>query len=853
MTGRKFGSSSRVRSFDFSRLFVTTQALALASALALAPPQSRADVASTAGEASADRTLLGGTDQLLERLAQFERAPTEARSPALVTLTQQAQRRQGQLLDLLQKNPRLAIARMMPRGLRERLPAQAAAYVEQEVALQGSVRAQVADDIDHGASHTSYAFLPGDGSRALDLHFADPGIGEREIAKWLNKRLTLKAMRIGDQLALADRGSVRLAAYAPTATGSTGTTGIATASTTVGAASGNQNTLVIMANFSDLAVACTVADVQSRLFGSGGSTVNQDFFESTGGLVSFSGKVIGPVALNVPSTGSCDPNGWASTLDAAARSAGADPAGYTRVSYVMPKNPNCPWSGLASIGGTAPTPSWIQVCGATGLIAHELGHNLGLDHAMTPTAEYGDRGDPMGGSMLVQFNAANRVMAGWMPASQTQDVAVGGSYALGALEVAGATSPRVLRLPKADTGEVYYVALRQLIGIDANLMAGFQNTVTVHRATGALPAVTTLLAAIAPGQSWVDSVNGIQIVNQGVAGSIATVGVTMGTSSCARTAPAISVTPGSQTGSAGATLNYVVSITNRNSAACPNSSFSLAQTLPAGLSGVFLNPSLTLAPGASMTTNWAVVSAASQANATYALSASVTDASSGLGGTAPASLIVYTAPICTRSAPSVSVSPSSQSSLVGATVPYTVTIVNRNSAACGNSSFGLSQVLPSGFSGAFGNSSLSIAPGAGASSTWNVVAAGTAGTYTLTTNAVDATTGMSGQAQALETVTATTPATSDITPPTLVFTGPASGAVLSGRNATLTATASDASGIASVAFFVDGNLLSSGQSVPYSANWNLRKAGAGTHTLTVRATDGAGNVREQSVTVSVVK
>lgn len=849
MIGTKLGPSGRQRSFALSGVLLTS--LTLTSLFALAPARSWANGAVNAETASADRALVGASDQFLEGLAQLERAPAAARATALATLTQQAQRRQAQLIALLQHNPRLAVARMLPRGLRERLPAQAAAYVEQEVALQGSVRAHIADDLEHAASHTSYAFVPGDGSRALDLHFADASIGERQIAKWLNKRVALRALRIGNQLALAEGSSVQLAAYDPNATGTVG--GASATTTSTGAPSGNQNTLVIMANFSDAAVSCTAADVQARLFTSGGSTMNQDFLESTGGLVSFSGKVIGPLALNVPSTGSCDPNGWASTLDAAARAAGADPAAYTRVSYVMPKNPNCPWSGLASIGGTPPTPTWIQVCGATGLFAHELGHNLGLDHAKTPTAEYGDLGDPMGGSMLVQFNAPNRVMSGWMPSSQTQDVAVGGSYALSALEVAGATSPRVLRLPKSDTGEVYYVALRQLTGIDAGLMAGFQNTVTVHRATGSLPAVTYLLAALAPGQSWIDSVNGIQIVNQGVSGAIATVGVTMGTASCSRAAPAIAITPSSQTGSAGTTLNYAVSVTNRNSPACPSSSFGLAQTLPAGLSGAFANPSLTLAPGASATTNWAVASAGSVANATYALSASATDASSGLAAMAPASDIVYSAPTCTRSPPSVSVSPSSQSSLVGATVPYTVTIVNRNSAACGSSTFGLGQVLPGGFSGAFGSVSLSIAPGAGASSVWNVVAASTAGTYTLTASAVDGATGMSAQAQATETVNAANSGAADITPPTLAITSPANGALLSGRIASLTATASDASGIASVEFFVDGNLLGTGQSAPYSANWNLRKASAGTHTLKVRATDGAGNVREQTVTVSVAK
>jgi len=87
--------------------------------------------------------------------------------------------------------------------------------------------------------------------------------------------------------------------------------------------------------------------------------------------------------------------------------------------------------------------------------------------------------------------------------------------------------------------------------------------------------------------------------------------------------------------------------------------------------------------------------------------------------------------------------------------------------------------------------------------------------------------------------------------PTLAITSPADGAVLSAGRVGLAASASDASGVGVVEFYVDGKLIASDTSAPYSANWNTRKAAKGLHTLRVRAVDATGNASEQSIAVSV--
>lgn len=82
---------------------------------------------------------------------------------------------------------------------------------------------------------------------------------------------------------------------------------------------------------------------------------------------------------------------------------------------------------------------------------------------------------------------------------------------------------------------------------------------------------------------------------------------------------------------------------------------------------------------------------------------------------------------CTRSAPTVSLSPGQSSWLVaGSSYSYTVTVSNRDSSGCASSSFSLAASKPSGWSASLGGTSLSLAPGASASTTLKVTSPSTA-------------------------------------------------------------------------------------------------------------------------------
>ena len=327
-----------------------------------------------------------------------------------------------------------------------------------------------------------------------------------------------------------------------------------------------------------------------------------------------------------------------------------------------------------------------------------------------------------------------------MTASATR-LAFARSFSIATVSDSSITStPQVLRLAKPDTAEYYYVSLREAMAFDTTLEWTFVNTISVHRATGTLPTRTYLLQSLGAGQSFSDPTNGISITNQGASGNAATVAVSFSGTACTRTAPAISVGPGSQTATPGSTLGYSVTVTNLNSAACGTSTFNLAQGLPSGFSGVFGAASLPIAAGSSASTNWSVASASATPNATYTLDATAADSAAATSTTGHSSYVVYAA----------------------------TTVV-------------------------------------------------------------------------------------DTTAPTVSISSPVAGSIVGGGRMTISASATDLSGIQSVEFYVDNTLLVRDTSAPYTANWNLRKVAAGIHTMRVVATDNANNRAEQSISVTVAK
>lgn len=564
-------------------------------------------------ELTTDQQLVGSNDSLLRNLAQWETTPAAQRSQRTAQLAQIAAQRQQRLLALLARNPKVAATRFLPAAVRDRLPPEAQGYVEREVRAAGTVVATVSDDFAGGRSKTDFMLhLNDNASQRLQLHMADSLGSEGDMLGFVGRKVSLTGTQVDGQLVITSKQSVLMAADAAGSTTTTvGTTALV---------KGDQKTLSILLNFNDAALSCTAADLQNRLFGSTGTTVNTNFRNSSRNQVSFSGNVVGPFNINYSKAGSCDYSGWASAAEAAAKAAGIDTTQYARVNYVTPTNSTCGWGGLAYMPGRQ---SWVQSCTSTGIFSHELGHNLSFHHAATPTSEYGDGSDPMGGAKAVLFSGANRVMAGWMAPGTVVDITGGGSFALDALALAAPTSPQVMRIFKADTNEWYHVSLRKAIDLDAGLSTAYLDKITVVKASGKLPAKTTLVAALGAGQAWTDTANGITVTHQSLAGNTATVGVSMTGATCTTAAPTVAVSPASQSGSPGTARSYTVSVKNNNTAACSTGTIALSQALPAGFTGS-VPASVSVSPGATVNATWTVTPSTTVAAGSYGIDISGT-------------------------------------------------------------------------------------------------------------------------------------------------------------------------------------------------------------------------------------
>ena len=131
---------------------------------------------------------------------------------------------------------------------------------------------------------------------------------------------------------------------------------------------------------------------------------------------------------------------------------------------------------------------------------------------------------------------------------------------------------------------------------------------------------------------------------------------------------------------------------------------------------------------------------------------------------------------------------------------------------------------------------------------WNTTAVAD-GSYSLSSKAYDAAGNNGTSAPVSVTVDNSVPP--DTTAPTTAITSPSAGATVSGTT-NVTASASDNVGVTSVEFYVDGVLASTDSSAPYSFSWNTLTASNGSHSLSSKAYDAAGNSgTSASVSVTV--
>jgi hypothetical protein len=627
------------------------------------------------------------------------------------------------------------------------------------VSVTGRLEVVIGDDLERGRSDTLHFVRDEVTGRAYRLQFS----GELPANARAGALVTVHGSIRGRELLLMADGA-----------GDPDLRVVQTTTAEASIVSGQQNTLVMIAGFPDKPVACSAGDVAATMFtGPAGTTVDDLYQETSFTAVSFAGSVRGPYVLQSTASSACDPFAWADEADAQAAAEGVDLQSFARKVYVLPTGTGCGYAGLANVGGTS-TRAWILHCGLPDLYAHELGHNLGMGHAANATADYGDVSDVMGlsGQKLRQINAPHRHQMGWTSTARIVDVAGSGVYNLSSLQVSASQAPypQILRISKPDTEQYYYLSYRDAIGFDTNLGWSYRNKLSVHRYDGSGPAKTYLLASLDDGQSYVDDVNGISFRRVAQGSGYLTAEVAFDGGSCSPQSPAVAISPASQSGVAGVTLNYTVTVTNRDGSSCGSHTFDLSSTLPTGWTGWLSPPSLSLASGGSGTAVLSVASSTSAPSGTQQLRVDARDRLDGShAGSATATYVVESA--CIAAAPSVSISPSRQTGKPGSQLSYSVSIRNNDSAACQATTFSLSAQRPSGWAGSISPGSVTLGPGGTAAATLTVTSASgaTDGDYAVGVQGTDAadSSHSSGGSAVYAVAAEASPPASDSEPPTI--------------------------------------------------------------------------------------
>ena len=270
------------------------------------------------------------------------------------------------------------------------------------------------------------------------------------------------------------------------------------------AVSGTRTIAIIMVDFDDRANGCSAEQIEEVMWGESES-VRTVYEESSRGQLTFASDsnrdgrvdIFGPFTIS-RSSGSCDsPGGWGEAAQSALEASGVDPDDFQHLIAHIPFT-SCGWSGRAGLGCGDDCTGFVMGCSDYLVMAHELGHNLGMHHATsdydadgTFDSEYGDQTCPMGSAWgYSMFNAPHQHQMGWLDAypERTLTVTASGVYNIAPLEATSDQTeyPQILRVQSA-SNEHYYFSYRNN-GNTYDIPTPLTDNLSIHKMeTGSSP------------------------------------------------------------------------------------------------------------------------------------------------------------------------------------------------------------------------------------------------------------------------------------------------------------------------------------------------------------------------------
>ncbi len=798
-------------------------------------------------------TQLATITRRLEQLSEhYQQAATKERAATLTVLKQVANQRKAMITRALAKDPKTAIANLLPSAALQRLPEEIRGDLEAEATLEGTVEILHSDDFKNGTSKDEYR-LHADNNDDVSLYFAVlPTMLEAK------EKVRVRGFKIGTSLlvsgTLEENVSV-LTAPAPLV-------------------SGTKKAAVIAFKFLNSPAFTWTPDLLRQYVFTDTTSVAAYFKETSFNQVTLAGRdrpdgdVYGIYAFNYNDT-PCNTPKWAADAKAAVTDAGGNLSGYDYFIYYFPNAAACQWTGYAIIGGNE---SWHNGYSNSGIIAHEVGHNFGAAHAnglvcvdangqavpisnTCTSYESIDAFDVMGqASASRQMNTYHKAQLGWYSGSNLFDLTASGSQVLEPTETTG-SGIKALRIPRLynATGQVteyYYLEYRRSFGVFDRFLPNdpVVNGVSIRLGPPLTNSLKSQLLDVSPttpptledsslkaGQNFVDVERGvtISIPTAGITPASATVDVQL---SCAHNNPSIpTVSPSVPYPHPGETVQYAVTVRNNDNPFCPPATFSVNSTLP-GPDWSQTGATVTLAPFESRTVTTAVTSPSNAADSRYTIGLRATNVNT------PAFTalrneyytIDATPPSLTMLTPlTLEIFTAGQAVTITSTASDALSRVKSMDVLADGVLVNQCPMQPVSCSGSWPTASVSY------------------GQHAVTVTATD---NAGNTGQVARTIVVRDP--SDLVAPAVSIISPQTGAQLT-RQVAIEAAATDNVRVTRIEFFRDGGFFLGGGAPALttgklSISWDTITVRNGSHTLFAKAYDAAGNVSASpSVTVTV--